>query len=1112
MTNTLQIERKSIVYLLLLPVIILLFSISGYAQFYNGSQMSFGKNRIQYKEFLWTYYKFDKFDIYFYLNGRELAVELARYATDEIPIMEKKLGTGLEQKIQFLVYNNLTDLKQSNIGLTTEERYNTGGITHIIGSKVFLYFSGDQRDFEKQIRAGIANVLINQAFYGVSVGSQVKNTTLFTLPEWYSNGLISYLADEWNTEIDNRVKDGIMSGKYKRLNNLTGEDALYAGHMLWKYVSDKFGRQALSDIVSMTQISRSIDNGFLYVLGVSYKTLVTDCLNHFKAIYAAEEEGRSVPDNHFMKKIKKDHVYSQFKFNPDKTKAAYVDNDEGKYKIIIQDLASGRRMKVLRGGFRLEEKIDYSYPVIAWHPSGKMLTMIVEKKGEVYLYFYDLEARHLNYVILYNFEKVLDFSYSPDGQFFIMSAVQKGQSDLYLYNVVVGSHQQLTNDIYDDLNPVFADGMQSILFASDRPDDKLKWEEIEDAPVSVPKKTDLFLLVRDEQGNLLRQVTNTPLGNEQHPVMIDKGSFAFLSDENGINNRYYGRFDSTISFVDTTIHYRYYSDTYPATNYSRNILDFNISPGSPWLSQVIFYKGKFILQSEELDILQGMHPDTLRQTSFRDVLVQEAKTVKEKEKVEEIKESYGEYTKRFKNVFKKDEKPPEPVQQKPPQIDINNYIFDNQAIAVPARNDTIPASVTEKGGVKTEPNKKFVIPERLNYRVEYSINQMAAQLDFTSLNFFYQPFNGGGDNGINNLGLNGFFSVGLTDLLENHRIIGGFRMPLNFNNIEYLFSYASLAKRLDKEIVAVRQATENQYYAGFYTFIERLRSYQLYYILKYPFSPVFAVRGTANVRFQKSTFLSTNDLALKEPDLNEYWGGLKAEVIYDDTKEIGLNLMSGTRFKIFGEYTQVLEKNNKSMFVVGFDFRNYQKIHRSFIWANRLAASTSFGKNKLIYYLGAVDNWLSPQFETATPIDYTQNYAYQTAATNLRGFNQNARNGNSFVVLNSELRFPVFRYFYNRPLKSDFLTNFQVVTFGDMGLAWAGKDPYSENNSFYIRYIQDGSLWIKVREQKEPLIGGFGFGARTRVLGYFLRGDVAWGVEDRKVLPPKFYLSLSLDF
>jgi hypothetical protein len=273
-----------------------------------------------------------------------------------------------------------------------------------------------------------------------------------------------------------------------------------------------------------------------------------------------------------------------------------------------------------------------------------------------------------------------------------------------------------------------------------------------------------------------------------------------------------------------------------------------------------------------------------------------------------------------------------------------------------------------------------------------------------------------------------------------------------------------------------------------------------------------AIRGTANVRYQKTTWLSTNDLALKEPDLNEYWGGLKGEVIYDDTKEIGLNLMTGTRFKIFGEYTQILEQNNKSMSVVGFDIRNYQRVHRSLIWANRLAASTSFGKNKLIYYMGGVDNWLSPKFEITTPIDYSMNYAYQAVATNLRGFYQNARNGNSFVVYNSELRFPVFRYLYNRPIKSDFLNNFQIVTFGDVGLAWAGEDPYSENNSFYIRYIQDGSLWIKIREQKEPLIGGFGFGARTRVLGYFLRGDLAWGVEDRKVHEPIFYLSLSLDF
>ncbi len=106
--------------------------------------------------------------------------------------------------------------------------------------------------------------------------------------------------------------------------------------------------------------------------------------------------------------------------------------------------------------------------------------------------------------------------------------------------------------------------------------------------------------------------------------------------------------------------------------------------------------------------------------------------------------------------------------------------------------------------------------------------------------------------------------------------------------------------------------------------------------------------------------------------------------------------------------------------------------------------------------MGGVDNWLFPKFNDDTPIDFTQNYRYQTLATNMRGFNQNIRNGNSFFIFNTELRFPVFKYFFNRPIKSDFLNNFQIVAFGDVGTAWTGLNPYSKDNSLFTRTIEDG--------------------------------------------------------
>lgn len=1102
---------------LLISIVLLMFvafPFLSFSQFYNGTQMTFGKNRIQYKEFLWTYYKFDDFDVYFYLNGKELAETTARYASEQLPRMEGRLETFLGDKIQFIVFNNLSDLKQSNIGLSSFQRYNTGGITHIIGGKIFLYFDGNMRNFERQIRAGLAEVLINQIFFGSSIGSQIKNTTLFTLPDWYKNGLLSYLSEDWNTEIDGRVRDGILSGRYEKFNHLTGEEALYAGHALWKYVAEKYGASTITDIVAMTQISRSVESGFLYVLGVSFKNIILDYQSYFREIYLAEEVNRSVPESQDLKKVKKDRVYGRYKIDPTGTRAVYSDYDDGKYHVFLKDFKTGKKRKLLWGGFRLEEKVDYSYPLFAWHPSGRILAMIVEKKGEVYLYFYNLDEKSYQRVIMYSFEKVVDFSYSPDGRSFIMSAVQQGQSDLYFYNIAAGSQQQLTNDIYDDLHPVFFDDGRKILFASNRPNDTL-YLDPEDAPSGVPPYTDLFILQRDNKRVPLIRITQTPYASEVQPKAIHSGNFIYLSDENGINNRYLGKYDSTISHIDTTVHYRYFTTTYPITDYSRNILHHEVGAGGQTVSQVIFNDGKYFLQRQEILPPEQVKPVSLDETLHRERKEEKMKEQAMEKQLSDMKEQAGEFTRRFRNAHRSAGKlPVADTKTKTDEVDIDNYVFDRQAFLViqPPR-DTAQNAQTDQNtaGTPVQP-AGFRIPKRLNYRTEYYINELVTQLDFTALNFFYQPFGGGSAEGFNNLGLNGFFQVGMTDLLENHRIIAGFRMPLNLSNIEYLLSYANLKSRLDKEVTFVRQANENEYYYGFYTFIERFRSYQVYGALTYPFSPVLAVKGTANVRYQKFTWLSTNEPALREPDVTEYWGGVKGEIIYDDTKDLGLNLYSGTRLKVFGEYTQVLGPDDKSMIVTGLDIRNYTKLHRTFIWANRLAASTSFGKNRLIYYMGGVDNWLAPRFEYGTPIDYSMNYAYQALATNMRGFYQNARNGNSFVVLNSELRLPVFRYFINRPIRSDFINNFQLVTFGDVGMAWAGPDPYSEENSFYIRTIEDGSLRIKVRLQKEPLIGGFGFGARTRLLGYFLRADVAWGVEDREVRDPIFYLSLSLDF
>ena len=101
---------------------------------------------------------------------------------------------------------------------------------------------------------------------------------------------------------------------------------------------------------------------------------------------------------------------------------------------------------------------------------------------------------------------------------------------------------------------------------------------------------------------------------------------------------------------------------------------------------------------------------------------------------------------------------------------------------------------------------------------------------------------------------------------------------------------------------------------------------------------------------------------------------------------------------------------------------------------------------------------------------------------------------------------------FNKPLKSEFLNNFQVVGFTDIGSAWQGLNPLTEENTYYTKTINSKPLDITVKVQKDPLIAGYGFGLRSTLFGYFLRADWAWGVEDQVVMPRIFYISLSLDF
>src|SRR5690349_7038725 len=92
-----------------------------------GINTEFGKNILQHKDFDWYYFQTENFDIYYYLNGKELAQYTLVQGGKFLKEIETKIDYPLGQKITFVVYNSYSDYRQSNSRLNSDDDINPGG-------------------------------------------------------------------------------------------------------------------------------------------------------------------------------------------------------------------------------------------------------------------------------------------------------------------------------------------------------------------------------------------------------------------------------------------------------------------------------------------------------------------------------------------------------------------------------------------------------------------------------------------------------------------------------------------------------------------------------------------------------------------------------------------------------------------------------------------------------------------------------------------------------------------------------------------------------------------------------------------------------------------------
>jgi hypothetical protein len=1070
--------------------------------------MDFGKNRIQYDDYLWSHYKYKRYNVHFYGQGKPLGDYVSVSAQINLLDIQDFFDHTLQKKIEFIVYNTQEQSRASNIGNIADELHAEGSEIRTIDNKVFLYFNGDHKDLDIQIRKGIAKVLLEELIYGTGYTDLVKNSSMLFMPDWYFDGLVRFTATQWTKEDDEALRGIIGTRKKLNLNHLNRHDAGIAGQSSWYYIADRYGARVIPRIVKVARNIKNIQGGYLYNLGIEMDEFLVDWKSFINENIKADLDQLRCPDAALTisKKNKKGTIYQRPIHHKNGQLSAYVTNRYSQQKVFLVDEKTGKRKTILRLGHRIDIPPDETFPVVTWHPFAPVMSVFYESKGELIWMVYNHETEEIISSPFAFFQKIRTAEYSHDGKKIIITATANGQSDVYLLDVQSRASTQITADYFDETDASFIDNQDDwIVFTSNRNIDSLKYGGKTNKVYDGKKYIYLLNLKtfnpRKRDKSVVINLTSQFNGDALQITQGSNNTFYYTANYSGVSNLYKGKMDSTIAYIDTTIHYRYFAKHQPITNQVFNISDPDFNGKN--ISYVSNFGNKEFIFQQDTSVQFKKNPGTTvfrRQLNlFIDRFDQDSTDVQ--------KEIYS-----LKDIKKR-------MEENPNYADPNYFVFkDEREIQITDSSILIGDQNNEKAFQPFEivplpvSDTSAILAKQRNYELAFKAYEVSFDIDNEFLNPSYQNYSGNGDN--LNPGLSGFIKYGIIDLFEDYKVVGGFRIN-DFSSNEVFITYINYKKRWDKQWLFYRSSNNSIPTPG-----TKSISYELLYRLTFPFSMVDRIQMTFSTRMDEFIPLSLDENTLTTNHTFEYRPNVRVNYTYDNTRSLGQNLLTGTRLKVFSEYYQMVPEFKNMMWTYGGDIRHYLPLHKRLVWANRLAFGSSYGTQRLMYYLGGVDSWLFNQFNNELgPSELNGNsiYRYQTLATNMRGFLQNIRNGPAFAAINSEVRWPIFRYLYPRPIKNGFIKNFQVIGFSDIGTAWSGFSPFAGDNpinvqNFNISNGENPIGVVEVRSNKQPIVYGYGFGVRSELWGYFIRADWAWGVGDGNAEERVFYLSLNYDF
>lgn len=1019
---------------------------------------NFGKNKVQYKQFNWSFIQTDHFDIYFYQGGEQIANFTATAAESAYASISKSFRYQLNNRVPIMVYISHNDFQQTNVvGEYLEE--GIGGVTELFKNRVVLPFEGSYRQFRHVIHHELVHAVINDMFYGGSIQSIISNNIRVQLPLWMNEGIAEYEALKWDINSDMFIRDATIHTYLPPIEYLNGYFAYRGGQSVWNYIANKYGEQKIAEILHRVKSSRNLDAGFKSAIGLSVSELSERWMKEQKVQYWPDIAKRDEPAD-FATRIT-DHVKENNFYNtspaisPQGDKIAFISDRDDYFDVFVISTIDNKLKKIVDGQRTKNfEELHLLTPGMSWSPDGKKIALAVKSGERDAMYLIDANSGDEEKIDI-ALEGIFSVDWSRKGDKLAFVGNTGYQSDIFTYDLTTKELTNLTNDVFSDSDPVFSPDGATVYFVSDRRsyvDRSMLPKNFKISRFDY-KQSDIYSI--DIATRHMKRITDLEQSDETNPVFSPDGKkMLYVSDRNGIGNVYERNLET--------------GEDRPITNSITGVYQLSVSADGNKLAFSALNQAGFdifLLKTpfeKKLSVTELEPTEYIKRTRLMAAHKQENDSIAAEKKnpgtPSDTASVYGD------NI----------------RIDFNNIIFAEEPAKERQDNFYAPDtgnSIAVNNNVDGEGN--YIVNK---YKLNFSPDIIYGNAAFST---FY--------------GVQGTTMMAFSDMLGDHQIYFLTNLLLDLKNSDYVLAYFYLPNKIDWGIQGYHSARflyiDDP--ANLSTSLFRFRTYGINISASYPLDRFNRFEGS----------LSWMNLLRENLDFTAS-PTQKRELIIPSVSFVHDNTLwgytapnNGSRYNINAMVSPSLGSNSLDFQTYTGDYRTYAKFWRTYSFVMRYSGGISVGKNAQRFFIGGTDGWINREFENGgIPINNIEDFAFLSPALPLRGYNYNVRNGTKFLLANYELRYPFIQYLVTGGLPIS-LGNITGATFVDVGSSWSNEHVWKGFGTNALGQTKTQDLLI-----------GTGMGVRMFFLGLPLKIDVAWSYDGEGFSIPKYYFSLGGDF